>query len=176
MPILSSKSVLIDAIRQGVKDGEFGLGYISDGSLKCVKFGEGVTPVLDDTEIIIRKEICAAQRAREEAVESAVTATEPAPISGQASIISSAPQTVEQESAAEQRAAPTDSVIRGVSLRLKVPLGGLPALLQMLQALNNKFQKVELVVQIHAADGEMTKQEYEDIVEENIQQGMIEEL
>ena len=55
---ITSDNVLKTSIYEGVKQELFGLGVLSDGEIKCQKFGEKCTPYLQEREIIIDSEIC----------------------------------------------------------------------------------------------------------------------
>ncbi|MDO5836597.1 MAG: DUF499 domain-containing protein [Methanobacterium sp.] len=55
---ITSDNVLKTSIIEGVKQKLFGLGILTDGEIKCQKFGEKCTPYLQEGEIIIDADIC----------------------------------------------------------------------------------------------------------------------
>jgi len=55
---ITSDNVLKTSIIEGVKQELFGLGVLTDGEIKCHKFGEKCTPYLQEGEIIIDSGIC----------------------------------------------------------------------------------------------------------------------
>ncbi|CEL24789.1 ATP-binding protein [Methanobacterium formicicum] len=55
---ITSDNVLKTSIIEGVKQELFGLGVLTDGEIKCQKFGEKCTPYLQEEEIIIDSGIC----------------------------------------------------------------------------------------------------------------------
>lgn len=62
---ITSDNVLKNSIIEGVKQELFGLGVLTDGEIKCQKFGENCTPYLQEGEIIIDSGICSQPRCPE---------------------------------------------------------------------------------------------------------------
>ncbi|WP_456444013.1 ATP-binding protein [Thermococcus sp.] len=177
MPLLKSKSVLIDAIKQGVSEGRFGLGYLTGEKVTCEYLGEKPTVTLDEKEVIVNREYCEKLRERAKAgaeieVETQAIAQEktsaesiaevsreqwkpPAVKDKQAVLVS---QTPKEEASAQ-------NVINSVHLHLKLGQGsgGLRDVLKALNLLKSKFETV--TIEIQADNGSMSEMEYENLLE-----------
>ncbi|WP_048151392.1 ATP-binding protein [Palaeococcus ferrophilus] len=174
MPLLKSKSVLVDAIREGVSEGRFGLGYLSGEEATCGYLGERPTVTLDDNEIIIRKDYCEKLKAAKE------TEIEEPTIPAEVSTTSIEPETTEWKplEVREKQAVLVPSTTTEIEtkpelsglvsevhlhLTLGPGTGGLTDLLRALRLLKSKFESV--TIEIKAEKGSLTETEYENLLE-----------
>lgn len=166
------KEVSEDARRRciiaGVQQGLFGLGVLEDGEIRCMAYKESPTVALAGNEIIIRADICEAQR------EQQVEVPPPSPrdddltrrggtSSGTREISSGGPV---QD--ADVTFSPPEPVRRAVTLRFTVPRGQVSGLLGVLNLLQYKFNRLEIA--LHATEGEMSEQEYDSKILEAFRQ------
>lgn len=188
MPLLKSKLVLMESIKQGVAEGRFGLGYRTGEDVTCEYLGEKPSVTLDDNEVIIRKDYCEALRARRK--------TEPESMPGEEGTLSTDITAQETKSKAVWKPpakkgsqavlAPPEAEgeeevmggqVESVHLRLTLGpgTGGLKEMVMALKVLKSKFEKVK--VEITAEEGSLSQTEYENLLEAFRQLGIgIEEL
>ncbi|MFA4647180.1 DUF499 domain-containing protein [Pyrococcus kukulkanii] len=178
MPLLKSESVLIDAIRQGVSEGRFGLGYLIGEEVTCEYLGEKPTVTLDEKEVIVNRKYCEELRARAkaeaeaEAEAQAITQEE-----ATAESIAGAPREEWKPSAVRDKQAvlvPPEtkgreevvgSQVKSIHLHLTLGpgIGGLRDILRALNLLKNKFERV--TIEIRAEKGSLSQTEYENLLE-----------
>ncbi|WP_297502994.1 DUF499 domain-containing protein [Thermococcus sp.] len=190
MPLLKSKSVLIDAIRQGVSEGRFGLGYITGEEVTCEYLGEKPTVTLDEKEVIVNRKYCEELRARAKAeaeakAEAQAIAQEKAPAESiaEARVEEWKPPAVRDKQAVlvpsegKSREEVVGSQVESIHLHLTLGpgTGGLRDILRALNLLKSKFEKV--TIEIRAEKGNMSQTEYENLLETFRQLGIdVEEL
>ncbi len=190
MPLLRSKSVLVDVIRQGVIEGRFGLGYLTGEEVTCEYLGEKPTVTLDEKEVIVNRKYCEELRAR---------ATVEAEAEAEAQAIAQEEATAESvaEAREEEWKPPAvrdkqailvppetkggEEVVRSqvesihLHLTLGAGTGGLRDILRALNLLKSKFERV--TIEIKAEKGNMSQTEYENLLETFRQLGIdVEEL
>jgi hypothetical protein len=68
---------------------------------------------------------------------------------------------------------PTKEKYQKISLKLKVPTGKLSDIVKMMPYIKSKFNQVEVRVEISAQDGEIAISDYEDKIEETINQAEV---
>ncbi len=160
-----SRAAWEQGIAEGVQQGLFGLGALEGDQLVCHYFkGQERPPVgLTGSEVIIRAEVCKTQR---EAEATALTYGRPvtpegAPVKETGQVVGVAPGTTGVAvvaGAARQR----------VQLRFTVPKGKVAGLMGVMNLLQHKFGRLE--VMLAADEGEISEQEYEDKIEEAFRQ------
>lgn len=150
---IANKSVLESSIVQGVQIGMFGLGELTDNKPICNFFKQSSTVYLNTTEIIIKENICAEQK-KPFVVETPITQT------------TDVPTTVQIDSPTNQFT-PQD-FIQSLHIKITLPKGKVSSLMGILTYLQTKYDTLEL--EIKTSNGKMTKQEYEDKIEEAIRQ------
>jgi len=174
MPLLKSKSVLIDAIMQGVSEGRFGLGYLTGEEVTCEYLGERPTVTLDDSEVIIRKDYCEELKATEEIeieeptapVEVGVPNIEPEATEWKPPEVREKQAVLVPATSTEVEAKPELwSLVSEVHLHLTLGpgIGGLRDILRALNLLKNRFERV--TIEIKAEHGKMSQTEYENLLE-----------
>ncbi|MCD6363050.1 MAG: AAA family ATPase, partial [Synergistetes bacterium] len=154
---LASKKALIESIKEGVRNGLFGLGYVSGNEIKCKYINEIPIINLTDEEIIIRSEECV-KDIEGEVEGSPPRGTEEIPPIGE---IGRGPEEVGKKKYSK------------LSLRLKVPVGQISTIARIVNYLKNKFNQCSIEVTIHAGNGEIQVTEYEDKVLEALSQAGI---
>ncbi|ACS34129.1 ATP-binding protein [Thermococcus gammatolerans] len=190
MPLLKSKSVLIDAIRQGVSEGRFGLGYLTGEEVTCEYLGERPTVTLDEKEVIVNRKYCEELRARAKAEAEAESEAQ-AIAQEKATAVSVAeasreewkPPAVRDKQAVlvppetKGREEVVGSQVASIHLHLTLGpgTGGLRDILRALNLLKTKFERV--TIEIKAENGHMSQTEYENLLETFRQLGIdVEEL
>ncbi|WP_010477366.1 ATP-binding protein [Thermococcus zilligii] len=173
MPLLKGKSVLIDAIKQGVSEGRFGLGYLTDEGVTCEYLGEKPTVTLEESEVIVNRKYCEERRAGAKAEAQAIAAQEEAtaesvdearveerklPAIRESRDVPVPPETKSGEEA-------VGSQVESIHLHLTLGpgTGGLRDILRALNLLKSKFEKV--TIEIRAENGNMSQVEYENLLE-----------
>jgi len=147
-------------IAEGVRQGLFGLGALEDERPVCRYFGKKEEPFvgLAGSEVIIRAEVCQAQREAE--------GGEP-PYRSRLKVdtgIRDAGLIDGGKTPGVGRAA----VHKRVHLRFTVPKGKVSGLMGVMNLLQHKFGRLEVV--LGAAEGEISEQEYEDKILEAFRQ------
>ena len=140
-PRVADKQVCAAAIKEGVRQGAFGLGVLRGKDLICDSFKQEIWGVdFSDDEVIIREDLCrrpsGPQRSQRQQGEILVAA----------------------ESAQKE--------LERVHVRLKLPKGNVTQLMGVLYALRSNFDT--LILELEARDGMMSSQEYSIAIEETL--------
>ncbi len=152
-----------EAIAEGVRQGLFGLGMLEEGRPVCRYFEETPFVGLAGSEVIIRADLCRAQRA----VEVAQPPSYPPPPGTVAAVGDREPAGV----GAAVGGAGGGVLLplrRRVQLHFSVPRGKVSGLMGVMNLLQHKFSRLDVV--LVAEDGEISEQEYEDKVREAFRQ------
>ncbi|MDT7911029.1 MAG: DUF499 domain-containing protein [Thermocrinis sp.] len=168
MPRLSSKDVLKNAISEGVREKLFGLGILSEDGPACKYFGTLAEPSFEEGEILIKKELCTEKEEKEEEIE--LIPQEEDKGEGQ----------VNQPTGSSSYGSPSTTglidaehgsrSIKEFRLRVKVPTWRLPDVARTLRLIPEKFEEVELRLEVIAHGGKATKQFLQDKIEEGLKQ------
>ena len=151
---LTSEKGFVESIKEGVKNGLFGFGYISGGEIECKYINEIPTVNLIDGEVIIKPELCIKDIKEEGEKEEQVP-----PI---------------KKEKVEQPEELKEGKYSKISLKLRVPVGQISTIAKIANYLKNKFDQCTIEITIHASNGEIQITEYEDKVMEALTQGGIE--
>jgi hypothetical protein len=167
MPRLSSKDVLKNSISEGVERKLFGLGVLSEDGPVCRYFGTLAEPSFEEGEILIKEELC---KEKEEKKEIEPIPPEEDKGKGQ----------VSQPTGSDFYESPSPTSLMGVEhsshsirefrLRVKVPAGRLPDVARTLRLIPEKFEEVELRLEVIAHRGNITKQLLQNTIEEGLRQ------
>ena len=151
--------VLEAGIVQGIKQGLFGLGDLSNGNAPiCRYFKEDATVSASDVEILIREDVCIAQR-KSHLSPPGVSEAGPFP-SGTGSV---------QLSTGQPHGG---NVLAGgkneLGLRFRVPRGKVSQIMGIMNFLQSKFQSLDL--EITARDGSLSEDEFANKIKEAFKQ------
>ena len=156
--------VLLNAVKEGVKNGVFGLGIKTDKGIECKTFKEDLFSV-DENAFIVKKELCKKleEKKIKEPTETEITQISQ-PVSGYntGETKTEEPQTVVVES----------NIKETVELNFKLPKGKAFEIGRLLNLLDMYFDDIEVV--INAKNGKLSKEEYEMKILETLKQLNIE--
>ncbi len=145
--------VLEDCIREGVKNGLFGLGELENGEVKCRFYPkDNPTVSLAGSEIIIAEYLCIKPK--------------PAEVEKPYDIPAPEGSLAKEPEHKKEIVAPTGR--NQLQLRFEIPRGKVSNMMGILNYLHSKFGKLELSVT--ATNGSVTDQEFEDKVAEAFRQ------
>lgn len=156
---INSKSVLEDAIVLGVQQGMFGLGEIKEDEVKCHYFKKYPSIAFTENEVLIVSEIC------EEQMRKTNEAEEGQHPSDDSGTTTPAGDTVNEPITQPQ---PQAELFDHLEFDVTLPKGKVSSLMGMMNYIQSKFETLE--VKVNAKDGKMTKQEYQDKIEEALRQ------
>jgi len=184
-----SEDVLKNAIKEGVKQGLFGLGILENGSPLCKVFKQDCFPELVEGEIIIKPEECVrhtfAEISQDEKILSLIdkikkckSIEEIEKIKKEIGEYGLLPEQIEiiekeirkKEDESKGKVSSKEKYYNQINLKLNVPLGKLADIVKMINYIRQKFNKVDVKVEISATDGEISKSEYEDKIKETTNQ------
>ena len=154
-------------IAEGVRKGLFGLGELKDNQPICRYYKEEPSISFTDDEILLKAEVCEAQRL---AQAGQVTFSQ-----GQTTGVPSAGETTPTSIFTPSTftpATPTAGKYQQLHLNFVVPKGKVASLMGVLNYLQSRYNKLEIMVNV--GDGQLTEQEYEDKVKEAFRQMGIE--
>ncbi|NQE46165.1 hypothetical protein C5S31_09110 [ANME-1 cluster archaeon GoMg2] len=150
-----SDEVLKTCIKEGVKQGLFGLGDVEEGKTICRHFKVECTPELTEGEILIRADLCTPPEKEEYKSEDDVIPTKKGIGDG-----------VKKEEYGKK--------YRTIHLKLGVPTGKLSEIVRVIPFIKSMFKTVNVKVEISAVNGEMSVSDYEDKIMEAIKQAEVE--
>jgi hypothetical protein len=168
MPRLSSKDVLKNSISEGVEKKLFGLGVLSEDGPVCRYFGTLAEASFDEGEILIKEELCKEKEEKEKEIGPTPPEKEKPDVpinqpTGSGSYGNpSPPSPVDAEHGSRS--------IREFRLRVKVPAGRFPDVARTLRLIPEKFEEVELRLEVIAHRGNITKQLLQNTIEEGLRQ------
>jgi len=157
---ITSEDVLKNCIKEGVKKGLFGAGDEEDGKLNCRYFEDTFDPELVEGEVLIKAELCKIEEFKKEIGVVSEKKTGDQYIPGEV-------KTGDQGE--PPRTSPVESYHR-IRLKLRVPSGKLSDIVRMVTYIKQKFDQVDVGVDISTQEGEITVPDYEDKIKEAIQQ------
>jgi hypothetical protein len=166
MPRLSSKDVLKNSISEGVERKLFGLGVLSEDGLVCRYFGTLAEPSFEEGEILIKRELCIDKEEEEiEPIPSEKEKTEVQINQPKDDSFYGSPPTIDLIDTEHRSRS-----IKEFRLRVKVPAGRLPDVARTLRLIPEKFEEVELRLEVIAHRGNITKQLLQNTIEEGLRQ------
>jgi len=185
--IISDK-VLRDCIKEGIKQGLFGVGEIEDGSPVCRYFKTEFFPELVEEEILIKAELCEKpeEKISDEEFQSYINKIQQSKtvedIEKIEEEIAKYTLSSERKEKLENEIKKKEEELRGihpplpgekyqkVSLILRVPTGKLSDIARMIPYFKTKFSQLDIKVEISAQNGEIATSDYEDKIKEAIKQ------
>lgn len=160
-----NRQVWVDGIAEGVRQGLFGLGELDEqGQPRCLYFKEPPTVGLAGREIIMRAEVCQAQR------DAQAAQIVYAPPDKNAQMILETAQRTSSGAIADVlsvESKPTQSYSQ-LTLKFEVKPGKVSNLMSLLNYLVSKYRSV--AISLNLADGSLTEQELEEKVKETFRQ------
>ncbi|RLG32297.1 hypothetical protein DRN97_07720 [Methanosarcinales archaeon] len=150
-----SDEVLRNCIKEGVKQGLFGLGDIEDGKPMCRHFKAESSSELTEGEILIRADLCKIPEERYKPVEDVLTGKK------------------EFKDKEEVKKEEYGKKYHTIHLKLGVPTGKLSDIVRVIPYIKSKFNKVDVKVEISAVNGGMSVFDYEDKIMEAIKQAEV---
>jgi hypothetical protein len=150
-------------IAEGVRKGLFGLGELKEDQPVCRYYIEEASTFYTDDEILLKAEICEAQRA---AQEGKVTFGP-----GQTATGPSTGETTPSQTFGQSTFVPPTPVAgkyQQLHFNFVVPKGKVSSLMGVLNYLQSRYNRLELSVNV--GEGQLTEQEYEDKVKEAFRQ------
>ncbi|MCA1901348.1 MAG: DUF499 domain-containing protein [Candidatus Hydrogenedens sp.] len=151
---LLSKSVLEDAIKEGVSKGMFGLGELSGDKAVCRYFKEVPNVSFENNEVIIAENLCEPQKRGEEKSQ------EPVVVKNGLGTSYSTEQIIGKEAIESKR---EDIYEEELELNFPLPKGKVSDVMQVIKFIDGKFKEVQIIVR--AREGKITRQEREKIYE-----------
>lgn len=150
-----SDEALESCIKEGVRQGLFGIGDLENEKPVCRHFKIEVSPQLIEGEVLIKAELCEPREKGYEPIESVTSVAKEG--------------TTEMEDVVLGK----KEKYRIIHLKLDVPTGKLSDIVRMIPYLKSKFNQVKVKVEISAQDGEIVISDYEDKIEETINQANV---
>lgn len=156
---ISSRSVIENAIEQGVKEGLFGIGVLENEKPICKKFRQVSEIYFDIDEIIIKDSLCL-----EQLNELDKTRLEQQS-ENKSNVDNSKSTPYKKEEASQQN---DEKVLHQVNIKFELPKGKVSSLLGLFNFLQSKYEHLE--IEIVANDGKITSKEFEEKVKETLRQ------
>ena len=136
----------------------FGLGDLKDNNIPvCRYFKEDATISATDVEVLIREDICLAQRGSQPSALGGPEVVPFLPGMGHAQLSTEQPE----------GAAPVEGKSE-LSLRFRVPRGKISQIMGMMNFLQSKFQSLD--VELTAREGSLSEEEYASKIKEALRQ------
>ena len=156
---IKNKEVLAKAIKEGVRLGEFGLGYLEDGNIECKYYKTDVEPYFEETEVLIKKELCKEEKEEDKPKEGHYQPETPGKV-GEIIKEPSPPPEMRTD------IPPFIPKYSQLSFKLSISSGKLSDVVKTINFIKQKFSNVEIKIEISAKNGEILKTEYEDKIKE----------
>ncbi len=150
----ANRNVLEKSIIQGVSTGLFGLGELEDNKPICRFYKEPCVPALSGQEILIIESLCV------KPVPGIKPGKQPEEVREKGDIDSKGKEIIDDKPLHEEK--------KFIHLRFSVPKGKVSNIMGIMNFLQNKFNSLE--VELTAKEGGITKQEFEDKIEEAFRQ------
>ncbi|MCX8028203.1 MAG: DUF499 domain-containing protein [Thermodesulfovibrionales bacterium] len=154
---IPSEEVFKTSVKNGVKEGIFGLGRIEEQRVVCLAFKKECEVDLGNDEILVKKEIC------------------------EKNIKSTADVIKEEKTIYEhKKSAPNGDILINktdtfseIKIAVNVPPGKFSDFMGPMRLINAKFKNVSIKISLEASDGAISKAEFEDKIKEAFKQSEI---
>lgn len=153
---IKSDDVLKDSIKEGVKQGLFGLGEIENQSPICRCFKEEGSPELCEGEILISEKL-----SKKEGIEEILQPSQ--------SGIKEKTSVLEIETGKQHT-----NIFTDIFLKVNVPSGKLSDVARIISYLSTLFNNIEIKIELSAKEGKIKISDYEDKIKEALSQSNIE--
>lgn len=148
------KEGFIEGVKEGVKAGLFGFGYVSEGKMECVAIKKEPRIELKEEEVIIKPEFFVEKKEEQKLIEKPK-------------------EEKEREEKEQIRKEIRGETIKTLEYKLKVPSTKISDVAKLVTFLRGKFGSLEIEVYFKATQGELSKSELEDKVREALRQAGI---
>lgn len=182
-----SDEVLKGSIKEGVKQGLFGVGDIENEKPMCRHFRLEFSPELVEGEILIKAELCLTkpEGISDDEFQSCITKIQQSKTNeaiekikeeiADYTLSSKQKEKLENEikkkrDELESIAPPSKDKYHNINLKLNVPSGKLSDIVRIVSYIKSRFNQVDVRVEISTQDGEITTSDYEDKIKEAINQ------
>ncbi len=145
------------SIKEGVRQGTFGIGILEAGTPIPKPFNEEVTPDVVEGEVLVKADLCK-PKSTTELIQETKTIYEPSKTQ------------MWTEPVKEDVGKKEQTYKRAINLKLNVPVGKLSDVVKLVNYINSKFNQIHIKVDISAKEGEITTSDYEDRIKEAIKQ------
>lgn len=159
---IPSDEVLKTAIKNGVREGLFGLGSLEGDQVRCMYFKEDCGVNFTEDEVLIKSELCEERRPEDsygtkKIDEKPLVSGEPIP-----SPLPSPPSPVQMD------------LFSTMKLEVRIPSGKFSNFIGTMKFIDTKFKNITVKISIEAFDGNLSKADYEDKIKEAFRQsGMV---
>jgi len=160
---LISKEGFIESIKEGVKNGLFGFGYVSGEEIKCECIKEIPSVNLIEGEAIIKTELCEKEQEQKEPESTETIYTQE---------VKSEPLKIQNEQEVGTFVSEPKKYTQ-LSLKLKVPVGQISTIARVVNYLKSRFNQCDIEITIRASNGGIQFVEYDDKVMEALNQAGI---
>ena len=190
-----SDEILKECIKNGVNEGLFGIGDLENELPICRHYKEGYVPELVEEEILINAKLCqkeglSAEDLQEilERIAQVKTEEELNKIKEEIpwnTLIDDQKEIIKEELKKKRdqliyvpgqkpgSQPPHVKKYHGIKLKLNVPSGKLSDIVWMVNYIKQKFEQVDVQIDIETREGEITASDYEDKIKEAIQQANV---
>jgi hypothetical protein len=145
---ITSFNIIESSIRNGVREGEFGLGEINpDGKIVCTTFKEAIAGSLEEKDIVVNETIC-----RDQVQNKQITIPLEDPI-----IIDKIESPIPEVSSRKE-----------LNLDFRIPRGRISEIMRVMNYLQTKFQTLD--IQIKATNGQISEDDYANKIKEALSQ------
>ncbi|OPX61890.1 ATP-binding protein [Methanoregula sp. PtaB.Bin085] len=158
-PRFVNKSILENAISEGVQNGIFGLGILENNTPKCEYFRKTPSVSLSANEVIIVEGLCREAREEPPADVWKDTGSRGEGATGGATVKGG-------KESGESQTSLTD--MKNLRLSFTIPMGKVSNILGVINFLTNRFKNVDII--INAQDGSLSEQDYENKIKEAFEQ------
>jgi hypothetical protein len=184
-----NENVVKEAIKEGVRQGEFGVGVLKNGKPRCKYFKEESSPELIENEVIIKPELCKiseyeidtiSDREVENIIEEIKKCDNVGNLIEIRKKIYKYKLTPEQQNKIEKEIIKKENELKSklseyysINLVLNIPKGKFSNVKRVIDFIQTKFKNVIVKVEIKAEEGSISKSEYEDKIREALNQAEI---
>ncbi|MDW7973389.1 MAG: hypothetical protein RMI01_09360 [Thermodesulfovibrio sp.] len=157
---IPSEEVFKTAVKNGVREGMFGLGRVEGDKPSCIYFKEECGVNLSEDEILIKKELCEEREPKDKYIKT--DETQPLSVI-EGEIIPS-----EKDKSPEQL-----DLFSSMKLEVRIPSGKFSNFIGTMRFLDSKFKNVTVKISLEAFDGTISKEEFENKIKEAFRQSGI---
>jgi len=149
-----NEEILKESIREGVKQGLFGLGEKEEDEIKPRYFKDECSPMLCEGEVLISEKVCEKEE-EEKKVE----------FGKDEEIMTSKKVIGEREEGKV-----VEEGYKEILLKFNLPSGRMSDIMKVINLLRSKFEEIEIKMELTAKNGKISKSEYEDKIKETFSQ------